>query len=160
VAVDSTRAVLAKIALGVSLVVWPTAACVPGEPVIPESVHEFVSSDDRMRTYDLAWQEIRSLNDHVARGITGGLAEDSLVVIARMHRLETGSPGRLRDRLTAGILESLLAEAQELDDASNEAALRQAGLDLQTSFDDGDFGAAKESGLVVFALATHLYSPR
>jgi hypothetical protein len=77
-----------------------------------------------------------------------------------MHRLETGSPGRLRDRLTAGILESLLAEAQELDDASNEAALRQAGLDLQTSFDDGDFGAAKESGLVVFALATHLYSPR
>jgi hypothetical protein len=160
VAVNRTRAVLAKIALGVSLVIAPTAACVSGEPLIPESVHEFVASDDRMRTYDLAWQEIRALNDHVARGITDGLATDSLVVIARMHRLETGSPGRLRDRATAGTLESLLVKAQEIDDVANVVALRQAGLDLQTSFDNGDFGAAKQSGLVVFALATHLYSPR
>ncbi len=146
--------------IGFVLLALTLSACIPGEPLIPESVHEFVADDGRMRTYDLAWQEIRALNDHIDRGITDELVTESLVVIARMHRLETGSPSRLRDRATARTLESLHVEAGHRDDASNAVALRQAGLDLQTSFDDGDFRKAKEFGLVVLALATHLHSVR
>lgn len=155
--VTNARTVLGKVALGVLLVVFSTTSCGLGEPLIPESVHEFVADDDRMRTYDLAWQEIRALNDHIDRDITEGLVTESLVVIARMHRLETGSPGRLRNRAAASAVERAVSEAVLRDRTANLVALQEAALDLQDSFDEGSFSAAKESGLVVYALATHLY---
>ena len=145
-----------SLALGVVVVLGPAVACAPGVALIPEDVHEIVSDDGRMRTYDLAWQEIRQLNVDIQTGDFPVVADDALTVIARMQRLETGSFSRLRDRATWRAIETIHEEIHTRDAPRNIHALADAGLALQNSFDEGDFLAAKEFGLRVYVLARHL----
>ena len=146
-------------ALGFVLLALSLSACVPGEPLIPESVHSQVTTDDRMRNYDLAWQEIRALNVEIEQGNAKQVAEQSLMVIARMHRLGEGSASRLRDRDTRLVLEEERGQAVGQTDVANREALETAGLALQESFDEGDFQEAKQFGLRVYAISSHIADP-
>ena len=144
------------IALGAALALFSSSGCVPHEPLIPENVHSQIQADDRMRNYDLAWQEIRALNVEINQGDVTEVTEQALVVIARMHRLGEGSPSRLRDRKTWQFLEQEASQATLRDASRNNAALADAGMALQQTFDDGDFQPAKESALRVYAISVHL----
>ena len=143
-------------AIGLVLIALTLSACIPGEPLIPDSVHSQVTTDDRMRNYDLAWQEIRALNVEIEQGEVDEVAEQALMVIARMHRLGEGSASRLRDRKTWQFLEQEASQATLRDASSSRVALEDAGMALQQSFDDGDFQSAKEFGLRVYAISVHL----
>jgi hypothetical protein len=129
------------------------SACTPSEPLVPETIQQTVNTDDRERNYDLAWQEIRSMAGDIERGDLDSLTEDSLVVVSRMERLETGEASGLSDRQTA----SQVAEwEQDMMTKTMDERIRRlaelAGL-LPQLFDPGEFAEARLVALEIHAIA-------
>lgn len=144
--------------LSVSLVgglVIGLTSCSPPTPIIPDDIVAIVDDEGRMRTYDLAWQNTRMLNDAVARGDDAAVAEQVVVLTARLHRLETASAGSMADWRTAGAIEDFLEQARERSPEANRERLAASAKALQDAFDEGDFPLAKHYCLEVFALVAH-----
>lgn len=132
------------------------SGCSPHEPLIPEEVHQLVSDEGRMRTFDVAWQNTRMLNETIHGGDLTHLTDDAIIITSRMHRLETAKAGPMNDRRTA----RALTTARELVDARNASANLEAlsvvAQELQDDFDAGNFGAAKAHALEILAIAQWL----
>jgi len=139
---------LAPLVLVVSL-----AGCASFEPLVPEPVLEDIAAVDRERNYDLAWQEIAALNGMVERGDLDGISELTLVITARMHRLERGEPDRLDDRTTWQRLEEFSTQAAGRDLGANLQRLGPLSAELRAVFDAGDFERATQLSLEIYAVA-------
>ena len=131
------------------------SGCSTPSALIPEDVVQTVAEEGRMHSYDVAWQNTRMLNDAILRGDDDGVAEQVVVLTARLHRLETGSASPMADRRTAGAIEDYLEQAGERSVEANRDALAHSAKALQDAFDEGDFALAKRYSLEVFALARH-----
>jgi hypothetical protein len=130
-------------------------ACSPASPLIPADVVEMVAEEGRMHSYDVAWQNTRMLNDAIARDDGVAIAEQIVVLTARLHRLETASASSMADRKTAQTLENLLEQARGRSAEENTEAMAMSALALQDAFDVGNFALAKQHALEVFALVLH-----
>jgi hypothetical protein len=140
----------------IALVVLALSGCSLPTPVIPEDVYEAVRTDDRERNYDLAWQEIRVLNAQLDVGFDAELTDEILWVLARMHRLERGAAGQLGDVFTAQTIAVFTEEGRSRSAEDNLAVMKRLGLELQDSFDEGDFAAAKNNALELYGLGLAL----
>jgi hypothetical protein len=120
---------------------------------VPKNIQQTVNADDRERNYDLAWQEIRSTAGDIERGDLDSLIEDSLVIVSRMERLETGEASGMSDRQTA----SQVAEWEQdmMTKTVDERMTRLGELAelLPQLFDPGEFAEAR-----VIALEIHVIS--
>mgnify|MGYP001601901711 FL=1 len=135
------------------VVVMLLVGCASFEPLVPEPVFDEIAAVDRERNYDLAWQEIATLNGMVERGDLDGISELTLVITARMHRLELGEPDRLDDRTTWQRLEEFSNQATRRDLGSNLERLGPLSAELREVFDAGDFERAVKLSLHIYAVA-------
>ena len=141
--------VVSGMALGIS-------GCATGEAVIPSAIYESVNTDGREWTYDVSWQNTRALNEEVRVGRIDEVRDLALILASRMHRLETGEAGPLRDRRTAILLESLGTATHSRSAEENLSRLKVAAQELQDRFDAAEFAVAKELALEVLTISRAL----
>ena len=141
------------LSLAVSGMALGISGCATGDAVIPFAIYESVNTDGREWTYDVSWQNTRALNEEVRVGRIGEVRDLALILASRMHRLETGEAGPLRDRRTANLLENLGTATQSRSVEENLSRLKAAAQELQDRFDAAEFAVAKELALEVLTIS-------
>ena len=140
-------------AVAMVLFVLLTSGCQSSDPVVPKNIYEQVNSDGREWTYDTAWQNIRRLNADFEKGELGTITGDALFIVSQMERLEKAKATGMTGSEVAKLIEQVNSEAASRSEDANVKAAKVAALRLQDAFDAGDFRAAKEAALEVYALS-------
>ena len=140
-------------ALSMLLFVLLASGCQSPAPIVPEGIYEQVNNDGREWTYDTAWQNIRMLNADLERGELDTITDDALFIVSQMERLEKAKATAMTGSETAQLIEQVNSEAASRSKDANVKAAKVAALRLQDAFDAGDFRAAKEAALEVYALS-------
>jgi hypothetical protein len=106
-----------------------------------------------MRTYDLAWQHTRMLEDMMKRDRFDSLESEALLTLARVHRLAAGVAGPLSDRTTASRVDQLREQASTMAPNDIKTNLENTTSALIRAFDAGDFLEAERHALRVLIFA-------
>jgi hypothetical protein len=129
---------------------------VSGDPLIPSEVYQDINADGREWTYDVAWQNTRALTYSIETDQLSDLAEQALVLTARLHRLETARADAMVDGKTARALAALEESVNARSLGDNTARLRVIAPALEGFFDEGDFADAKLLALEVLVISRWL----